>query len=150
MHPSDSLSEFEARLRAAALTGAGLNAPEAARQMLAFYQEVRAENCMEEEDGDMLLYQWGTPEWEEETGFQFNLTRQFIEPGTEDEDGISQLSLTLHYPSSDALADLGADNHWCESPEKLGEFESFIHESPAYGAVSALQPLKVTLMWDLV
>jgi len=150
MNASDSVSKFEEQLTSAGRTVAGLTAPMAVDQMLVFYREVRADNCMEDEDGDMLACQWGTFDWDLGPGFQFTLTRQFIEPGTEDEDGISQLALTLHYPSSGILEALGSDNHWCECPAKLDEFGSFVRTSPAYHAVAALKPLKVSLAWDLV
>ena len=150
MNASDSVSTFEEHLTSAGMTVAGLTTPTAVDQILGFYREVRADNCMEDEDGDMLACQWGTFGWDSGPGFQLSLTRQFIEPGTEDEDGISQLSLTLHYPSSETLEALGTDNHWCESPAKLDEFETFIRTSPAYHALAALKPLKVTLAWDLV
>ncbi len=150
MKASESASTFEERLKAAGLTLSGLTATTAVDQMLAFYREVRAANCMEDEDGDMLLHQWGTFDWDPGHGFQWNLTRQFIEPGTEDEDGISQLTLSLHFDASPELEALGADNHWCQSPEGVGSFELFVRTGAPYQAVAGLKPQDVTLDWVLV
>jgi hypothetical protein len=76
-------------------------------QMLAFYASVPATGCGGP-DGDMLLFQWGTYDWGKGRHFELNITRQFIEQGLEDDDAISQLSLTYRFtpnPELDALAD---------------------------------------------
>ena len=54
--------------------------------MLAFYASERCDGCVLEEDGDMLLFQWGTYNWGDSTHFELNITRQLM-PGGEDGDG---------------------------------------------------------------
>lgn len=147
MHPADSASTFQAAVTAAGMTVAGLDAAAALAQMTAFYREVRAENCLLDEEGDTLLCEWGMQEQGPEPGFQLELTRHFIEPGDEDEDGMSQLSLTLHYAPTPALLALEPGTHACSSPDELAEFGKIILASPPYRAVAALQPLKTTLEW---
>lgn len=149
MQPADSASAFQAAVTAAGMTVEGLDAAAALTQMVAFYRDVRAENCLLDEEGDTLLCEWGMHAEGPEPGFQLELTRQFIEPGDEDEDGMSQLSLTLHYAPSAALRALGSGTQVCGSPDELAEFEKNIHASEPYRAVAALKPLETTLVWFL-
>src|SRR5262245_54775822 len=70
--------------------------------MLGFYQDERADGCEIDEDGDMLLYQWGCYDWGQGESFEFNITRQFIAATAEDED-IRQLSLKFKFKTSEPL-----------------------------------------------
>ena len=88
MHPADSATTFEAALTAAGLTVAGLGAPAALAQIVAFYRDARAENCTLDEEGDTLLCEWGPLEEGPAPGFLVEFTRHFIEPGDEDEDAL--------------------------------------------------------------
>ncbi len=98
--------------------------------MLDFYRDERTEDCRIEDDGDMLLYQWGTYDWGQGRWFDLNITRQFIPEGGED-DEIFQLSVSAKYFPTPELDALGANNRWCESPSKLPQFNESIAESPA-------------------
>jgi len=63
--------------------------------------------------------------------FQVEVIRCFIEPGTEDGDGMSQLSLTFHYPPlTDTLQGLGKGTYRCGSPPESKWFESAVLASP--------------------
>lgn len=112
--------------------------------MLAFYQDERADGCEIDEDGDMLLYQWGCHDWGEGESFDFNITRQFMDAAGEDE-GIQQLSLTFKFKPTDSLRILGDGNRWCHSPDEISEFRSFIEASAANKAVANTRPAKVAL-----
>src|SRR5262245_30594662 len=107
--------------------------------MLGFYQAERAEGCEIEEDGDMLLYQWGCYDWGQGETFEFNITRQFMDAAGEDED-IRQLSLTFKFKPTESLRKLAGGNRWWHSPEEVGAFQSFIESSPAYKAVAKAKP----------
>jgi len=78
-------------------TIAALTPANSITQILEFYKQIRADNCSINEDGDMLLYQWGTYNWGEGAYFQWDITRQFIETGFEGDDGMSQLSLCFYF-----------------------------------------------------
>ncbi|HBJ83416.1 MAG TPA: hypothetical protein DDZ88_05980 [Verrucomicrobiales bacterium] len=149
MRPEDSATLFQEAVTAAEMTVEGLCATTALEQMTAFYRHVRAENCAPEE-GDMLLFEWGMHDLGGVPNFQLELARRFIEPGDEDEDGMSQLSLTLQYAPVNELQMLGKDGCQCDSPAGLAAFESAVQASPAYRAVTALKPQKVVLLWCLV
>lgn len=96
--------------------------------MLSFYRDVRATDCDLDDNGDMLLYQWGTYDWGEGRWFELNITRQFITSGSDDED-ILQLSVTARYSPSTELDALQSSNRWANSPNDLPDFENFIRLS---------------------
>lgn len=131
---------------------AGLDAPAALAQMTAFYRDVRAEKCILDEEGDTLLCEWSMHNEGAEACLELELARHFIEPGDEDEDGMSQLSLTLHFaPAPDpALLALEPGTQQCSTPDELTAFEKTIRASPQFQLVAALKPLKVTLDWYLL
>ncbi len=113
--------------------------------MLAFYADQRADGVHMDEDGDMLLFQWGVYSFSGPPTFQLNLTRQFILP---DEDEPYQLSLTFHHAPSDQMKALEAGNRWCHSTDDLPEFRTFIDRSAAVAAAMGSQPLKVDLTFS--
>lgn len=121
--------------------------------MLDFYRDVRVEGCDLDEDGDMLLFQWGTYDFSEGRSFQFDITRQFIvaDPDNEDDaSAMSQLSFTFHFtpsPQFDALKD---GNRWCSTPQDVQGFQAFITEGEAHGTVATARPAKVTLEYGRV
>lgn len=123
--------------------------PEAGiRLMLGFYRDERVEGCLIDEDGDALLYQWGTYDWGEGEAFDLNITRQLIDGDGEDED-ILQLGLTFRFEPSAELRRAGAGNRWCFSPVELDELRYFIEASPAYAAVASLRPVHVNLRLEV-
>ena len=116
--------------------------------MTEFYQRIRADDCVLEADGDMLLFQWGAYDWGDGLFFTYNLTRQFLFPETFEEDGetwqddcIWQLALTLKFKPTPDLTNLAPGNRWCLTPEQLGDFVSFIHECEATKQIQS-QPVE--------
>lgn len=115
-----------------------LSPSEAIELMVAFYTEVRAEDCNLDADGDMLLFQWGTYNWGTGEWFEYNITRQFIFSDAngegdeqEAEDCIWQLSMTLKFTPTPELKSLPAGNRWCERPDEIADFLSFIRSCQA-------------------
>jgi hypothetical protein len=104
--------------------------------MLDFYRDERVADCRIEDDGDMLLYQWGTYDWGQGRWFDLNITRQFIPAGGDDDQGIFQLSLSMKYTPTPDLDALGSGNRWCGSPGELSEFSDFVKSSAALKAVT--------------
>lgn len=149
MHPSDSADTFQHAVAASHTTVENLDAQHALERMLAFYRDVRAENCDQSEEGDTLCWQWGTYAQPQGANFQVELARHFIEPGNEDEDGMSELSLTLQYAPTDKLEALGRGRYECGSPEEIKDFESAVLASPVYRAVASLKPRVADLEWHL-
>jgi hypothetical protein len=147
MHPSESATTFEAVLTAAGMMVQQLDAAAALAQMEAFYRGVRAENCIQEEDGDTLHCQWGVNTQGAEKTFQIEIARHFIEPGDEDEDGMSQLSLTLTYAPAPALLALEPGNCQCSQPAELQQFGKSIRISTPFQTLVALKPQQRALAW---
>jgi hypothetical protein len=150
MEPAEAPGLFRERVKSAALTVEKLTPAEALAQMLSFYREVRARKCMVDLEGDALLFQWGTHQTEEGKVFELDFTRQFIQPGNEDDDGMSQFWVILHYDVTDKLLALGSGELECESPDGVDAFQEQVLASEAYRAVVELTPAKVEVDWAMV
>ena len=150
MKPADAQKTLEEFIARSGLTVDALTPSAALRVMGDFYREVRAEGCHLDEDGDMLLYEWGTYDWGKGRYFELDIARQFIETGTEDDEGMSQLALTFGFHASSALDALESGDQWCHSPEELSKFESSVIASKAWQAVAAIKPDTVSLQYGAV
>ncbi len=150
MTPKNSKAELEKRIGQSGIAVSALTPVQAVRLALDFYTEVRADGCELDEDGDMLLFQWGTYDLGQGRAFQFDITRQFIVSEDEDDNAaISQLSLRFHFMPSAQLDAIKGGNRWCGGLEELADFEVFIIASDAYRAVQASLPSKVTLGYGI-
>jgi len=148
MAPEDAQAEFTNRLRARGIELPGVSVAAGFTEIFAFYRDVRPAGCEKELDGDMLLYQWGTYDWGKGSYFNLDLTRQFILEGTEDDEGIFQLSFTFLYAPSPALEALKDGNRWCRSPADLPEFQRYVTSSEAYRVALGQIPTKVQLTYE--
>jgi hypothetical protein len=146
MKPKQSQKALTKRIESAGKALKSLTAAEGVGAMLVFYAEERAEGCRLDEDGDMLLFQWGTYDFGRsgET-FQLDITRQFILPRRDEP---YQLSLTFHFPATPKLARLKSGSRWCESPDELEGFRKWVLASPAYRAVAEEAAKKVELDFE--
>jgi hypothetical protein len=149
MRPSESEKAFRRYCGTSGVSLDALSADAAVRGMLGFYRDVRAEQVGLEDNGDMVLYQWGTYGFSRPRTFQFDLTRQFIVEQSQDDEGISQLHFTLHYLRSSELEKLKG-NEWCRTPADVAEFDAFIRGSEAFRAVQPSCPTEVELYWEQV
>lgn len=150
MTPENAKKELETRIKQAGIAVGELTPAQGIRLMLDFYKDVRADTCELDENGDMLLFQWGTYDWGEGRSFQCDITRQFIVAHSEDEDdhvAMSQLSFTFHFTPSAQFDAIKSSNRWCGRLGELGVFEAFITGSDAYRAVQASRAAKVTLRY---
>ena len=141
MKPSAATERFLTRLGLDAESLLSLLLTDGFEGMLAFYTEERAEGCPLDEDGDMLLYQWGTNDWGEGESFELNVTRQFIGAKRV----IRQLSLTFKFKVSKETSMCGGGNRWCELPDAVDTFRRFILASKAYKLAESLTPTSVAL-----
>ena len=144
MKPSSAKKEFLVRLKQAGKALEALLPAEGVGAMLTFYMSQRAEGCASDEDGDMLLYQWGTNDWGDGEIFEFEITRQLIVANGEDDD-IRQLSLTFQFKPTKALRELGEGNRWCDSPADVESFRKFIHTSKVFMTLSQTSAIAVSL-----
>jgi len=117
--------------------------------VFSFYQSVKPSGC-DGPNGDMLLFQWGTYDWGNGRCFELNLTRQFSEQSFQDDDAISQLSLTFRFQPTDELESLKEGNRWCDGPSESGVIREFTLSSAAFVAVADESGAEVDLAYSHV
>lgn len=122
---------------------------EAFTAMFDFYASIAAEGALpEDEEGDMLLFEYGTYNWGEGERFELCLTRQLVLEPDEDELEYWQLRLVFRY-DPDRLSDATESGlRWCSNARQLPQFRQFVFDSPAYRSVAGLSPSKVDLEWE--
>ncbi|WP_020470037.1 hypothetical protein [Zavarzinella formosa] len=136
-------TRFLKRLEAAGHSVDTLTPAVGVEALLAYYAEERVDGCPPDEDGDMLLFQWGTDDWGDGPAFEVSIVRQLIVDDDEDEEP-RQLNLRFRFgPASGKSA--GEGNRWCESPDQLAKFRRFVTKSAAFKAVSDLSPESVEI-----
>lgn len=132
----------EAGTELAALTPAvGIEA------MLRFYQEERVAHCPPDEDGDLLLFQWGVYDWGDGDHFELNISRQLMTAAGDGNEAVRQLSLTFRYPAEPPLRKLGDGSQWCDDPDAVETFGAILRKSKPFQAVQEL-PAVVELTFD--
>lgn len=140
---------FEARLNTSigALTPAdGIEA------MIRFFEEdLCADALPADEDGDVLLFQWGTYDWSGSVPpnpeFEVSLTRQLSFADGEDVE-IRQLALRFLFAPDPDLGALGRGETWCFNRADLHGFRANVLGSPALGAVRGLVHRAADLRWE--
>jgi len=141
MKPTSAVKRFLARIERDESSLQSLLPADGIEAMLAFYSEERAQGCSLDDDGDMLLYQWGTHDWGEGEAFELDITRQFIDAKRV----IRQLSLRFKFAVTNETRAAGDSNRWCELLDEVDGFRRFILASKAYKLVKSLTPTSVAL-----
>ncbi len=141
MNPKNSREELCNRLTAQSLSLDNFNVAQGFEAMLAFYTDCPADGCDFDDDGDMLLCQWGTSG----DAFEWNITRQFM-PADEEEP--YQLSLTFSFDSWAAVAEADAQNKWCANPDELSDFRASIETCMFYRLVAERPATKIELVFE--
>ena len=143
MKSRDALKRFRSFLAARGADVAKLSVREGIEAMLEFYRTERADDCSLDDDGDMLLFQWGTYDWGQGHEFELDITRQFVRGDGEDED-IWQLSLTF-FSSPNAIA---SGDRWCHLPDDVDDFAKFVRSHAAYASAAQATPIRVELDFE--
>jgi hypothetical protein len=148
MRPGESAETFRNFAAANGVDLSHCTPRQGVEQMLAFFRDIKPVGC-EEEDGDMLLFQYGTYDWGRGRWFELDITRQFLDlehvyedDAEEDEDEdegfddddqatMSQLHLTFRFKPAPELDALGGSNRWNDGPMPENRFVSFVSDSPA-------------------
>ena len=97
------------------------------------------------EDGDELLFQWGTYDWGDGPSFEFDLTRQFILEDEQGDDAIWQLHLTLHFPPDERLGDR---TEWWSDPESVETFRDQVLADPLLAQIGQRRPERVEVLLE--
>jgi len=143
MKPDESVKAFEDFVIARGIDLGTSTPREGIEAMLAFRQAAACPGCSD----DMLLYQWGSYDWGAGEHYELNITRQFVESALEDDDAISQLSLTYMYKPDAQLRALGISNCW---EDGTPDFPQFIFKSPSFKAVADTKPDHLELSHEYV
>lgn len=111
--------------------------------VLELYRRERIDRAAMDEDGDMLLFQWGVVDWGDGRRFEIDLSRQAIVPEDDDEEEdpeVRQLRCTFRY-APEPFEELLAGNRWCQTPEDLDAFRAFVLGSEALRRSSLQTPV---------
>lgn len=109
--------------------------PELLSLVVSLYEKQRIEGTEIEEDGDMLLFQWGTYDWGKGNFFEIDLTRQTmlaIDDPDDASESMRQLRTTLLFTPTSETQKIGEGNQWCSSPDSVEQFLEFIKSSVAF------------------
>lgn len=117
---------------------------------ISIYESKRVDNTVIDNDGDMLLFQWGTYDWGQERFFEVDLTRQIIldlDDPDDAADSMQQLKIVLKYATHAETDAIESGNMWCHSPIETNEFSVLVKSSNAFGWIQRKEPinLKVSL-----
>jgi hypothetical protein len=149
MKPSESQHRLKKLLNEKGKSLEELKASDLVDTALEFYSSDRAKGCKIEEDGDMLMCQWGAHDWGSGVQFEFDLTRQFISKKWRGEE-LTQLHLTARYSITPELEESDAGDRWCHDPSEIGSFREFIQNSKVYSHVKNLKPTSVVIDYEKV
>ncbi len=152
MLPKQSEEAFRRFLGNSRLGTATLDLASGFEQAVSFYENVTADGIQSEPDADMLLYQWGTYDWlgAGET-FQINLTRQFVASFADEDETMSQLLLTFHYPTTDATITLNSGERWLGNGRRgLAEWSEYVRAGVVFKEFAVVVPDNVELRWEHV
>ena len=114
--------------------------------VVSLYEKYRIEGTEIEEDGDMLLFQWGTYDWGKGNFFEVDLTRQTtlaLDDPDDASESMRQLSTTLLFTPTSETQEIGEGNQWCSSPGSIAQFLEFIKSSAAFTWSTENTPHKV-------
>ncbi|MBI3561581.1 MAG: hypothetical protein HY080_07700 [Gammaproteobacteria bacterium] len=145
MKPDESPTAFASFAASRAVSLSDCTPRQGVDLMFCFYQTVFPIGS-QEPDGDMLLFQWGTYDWGAGRHFELNITRQFIEQDLQDDDVISQLSLTFRFEPSAERDALGEGNRWCGGPTEFEIVREFTLSSASFLAVADKKAVAVELV----
>ena len=117
---------------------------------LDFYASATTAGLADTGDADMMLFQFGVYEWGEGEQFSFDLTRQFVIAGAEDDGAMSQLHCTAYYEPTATLRSIGRGNRWCHSQSELPGFKAAVLASEAFQVAGSLTIRRRVIDWEPV
>jgi hypothetical protein len=118
------------------------NVDEIINVSLKLFHEIKVKGIAgDDEDGDMLLFQYGTHDWGNGKFFELNVTRQFIKLN---EDEPYQLSMTLFFESIECKS----YNCWSNDFDDLGKWIENIKGTEGYKLGKNLQSKKFEINFE--
>ncbi len=107
------------------------------------YESIRIIGASLDEDGDMLLFQWGSYDWGQGRQFDLDLTRQVI-PSGQDDPPIVQLHCTYSYGPT-AFEEISSGNLWCQNPAEIDAFRAYVLESIALRRAASQNHMSIAI-----
>lgn len=143
MKSADALHEFTRQLAARGTMASNVSVRDGIDAMLEFYRSTRADDCSLADDGDMLLFQWGTYDRGQGPELELDITRQFVR-GVGEDDDLWQLSLTFVFPPQP----IASGDRWCHRPDEADDLARFVRSHEAYTAATRATPVRVELDFE--
>lgn len=134
MKPDKSKAEFKRFTKANGVNPLKSSVQEGFGQMFDFFKTTKIDGCYHE-DGDMLLFQWGTYERNGKRLFTIDLTRQFYEIKRGEFAGASHLSLAYHFDAAPDFDLIGGGSRWLHGADDVDEFIDFVMNTDALAAI---------------
>lgn len=123
MHIAEAETSFRRFIDARGLQADSGEAVDLIAALIDWYEAERAEDTVPiKDDGDQLLFQWGTYDWGQGPAFEVAISRQFI--GLDEDQPIRQLALAFRFAATDTTAKFYDDAWWCRGPEDVPGFRS--------------------------
>ena len=145
--PENSIKEFNQLLKKSKISYNEISVENLIQQQIMFYKEKRVKKVSYENDGDMILVQWGIYDWGAGKYFEFDIARQYIEIDKDGDDAISQFHTTLYF-DNEAFNEIKPGNKWFNSIENVGEIENYILQQDFYKILITKTPLKREINWE--
>lgn len=114
-----------------------------------YYRNIKFDGFVEENDSDILLFQYGTYNWQKERYFQLNFTRQLYEVYKDESHQIYQLGLTFFY-SPDGFSNISSFNKWTKDFSDLTDFLDSIINSGGFNEALNEIPLRKEIVVYLI
>lgn len=142
MNEETFLESFTNYLQEKGLSESSLSLDLFPQIFIEYFQEIKFEEVEEENDGDMILFQYGIYNWGKGRVFELNFTRQFCEVFPEVEaHQIFQLGVTFYY-NSESFTELTSLTKWSNEFESMREFENVITHSDGFKSAIKTNPIK--------
>lgn len=118
--------------------------------IVAYYVECPFSGVDLDQDGDMLLFQYGAWNFNKERYFELDFTRQLYLQGNEEKGHqVYQMSITFFYPE-ELFQNLASLNKWAMNHCEIDVFCDFVKSSPGFVRASGLRQSKLEIDVDLI
>jgi hypothetical protein len=100
------------------------------------YKQYRIDRCLADDDGDVLVFQWGTYDWGDGEQFEVSLTRELLTAVGDGEEDVRQVALAYRFEPTRELEQLGDGELWCDDPGSADRFWAKVQKTKPYLAVA--------------
>jgi hypothetical protein len=126
----------------------GLSLSDFPRLLIDYHKDVEFPDISRADDGDMLLFQYGTYDWGDGRFFEIDFTRQFYQLFTDTEDHeVIQQRFTFYFEPTN-FQQIASFNIWSNAVAGLAEFEAAIVNSQGYQKALSHRPERFEISID--